>query len=178
MVMNPMNTTRRMTLILTGAALAALLVGSLVEMPRLLIYNPSTSAPRGWYWVGSSTHLQLHQFVVAQLPDKTAMLADQRQYLPKGVPILKEIGALGGQRVCMSKGDDGGRLVIDGHAVARTLVRDRAGRALTAWPGCRVLAGDELFLLSRHSNASFDSRYFGPIRRSAVIGRAIPLWTW
>ncbi|MBI3531959.1 MAG: S26 family signal peptidase, partial [Burkholderiales bacterium] len=36
----------------------------------------------------------------------------------------------------------------------------------------------ELFLLSATNPASFDSRYFGPIAASAVIGSAQPLWTW
>ena len=36
----------------------------------------------------------------------------------------------------------------------------------------------ELFLLSATNPASFDSRYFGPVAVSAVIGSAQPLWTW
>lgn len=40
------------------------------------------------------------------------------------------------------------------------------------------LRANELFLLSETSDASFDSRYFGPITVDRVIGRARPLWTW
>lgn len=176
--MTPMIRTRRSVLLVAGAVLAGVSLASLIEMPRLLIYNPSASAPRGWYWVGSSASLRLHEFVVARLPHDAALLADQRQYLPRSLPILKEVGALGGQSVCATNDIHGSRLNIDGRLVARMLEQDRIGRPLAAWAGCRVLAGDEVFLLSRHSNASFDSRYFGPIKRAAVIGRAIPLWTW
>ncbi|MGC5204350.1 S26 family signal peptidase, partial [Klebsiella pneumoniae] len=37
---------------------------------------------------------------------------------------------------------------------------------------------DEFLLLNPTNHASYDSRYFGPISRPAVIGKAIPLWTW
>jgi type IV secretory pathway protease TraF len=49
------------------------------------------------------------------------------------------------------------------------------GRPLSSWGQCRRLADDELFLLSVTNPASFDSRYFGPINASAVIGLARPL---
>jgi type IV secretory pathway protease TraF len=61
-------------------------------------------------------------------------------------------------------------------ATART--RDSAHRPLQAWPQCRRLSDGELFLLSDTNPASFDSRYFGPIAASAVLGTARPLWTW
>jgi len=49
---------------------------------------------------------------------------------------------------------------------------------LPQWSACRTLKTQELFLLSSYSPFSFDSRYFGPVKRAAVIGQAIPLWTW
>jgi len=70
-----------------------------------------------------------------------------------------------------------GIVSIDSIRVAVTLFLDGAGRRLTAWPQCRRLQTDELFLLSTTNPASFDSRYFGPVNASAVIGQARPLWT-
>jgi type IV secretory pathway protease TraF len=90
------------------------------------------------------------------------------------VPILKEIGALDGQFVCVC--DD--LISIDNVFVARTRARDGAGRELVTWDACRALSAEEVFLLGRRSNSSFDSRYFGPITRDAIIGVAMPLWTW
>jgi hypothetical protein len=55
---------------------------------------------------------------------------------------------------------------------------DGRGRPLSAWQQCRRLHDGELFLLSATNPASFDSRYFGPVAVSAVIGSAQPLWTW
>ena len=45
------------------------------------------------------------------------------------------------------------------------------------WAQCRQLVVDELFLLNVTNPASFDSRYFGPIDASFVVGRAVALWT-
>jgi type IV secretory pathway protease TraF len=33
-------------------------------------------------------------------------------------------------------------------------------------------------LIAPGSAASFDSRYFGPVTRAQVIGRALPVWNW
>ena len=47
---------------------------------------------------------------------------------------------------------------------------------LLSWQQCRLLNSGELFLLSVTNPASFDSRYFGPVSASAVIGIAHPVW--
>jgi type IV secretory pathway protease TraF len=54
---------------------------------------------------------------------------------------------------------------------------DAKERPLSAWGRWRHLISDELFLLNPHNQASFDSRYFGPLDASFVRGRAIPFAT-
>ncbi len=103
-----------------------------------------------------------------------AVFAGQRGYLPSGVPILKRIGAIAPQSVCVREQV----VLIDGAVAAIARAHDGARRPLPAWQHCRPLAGGELFLLSDTNPASFDSRYFGPIAASAVLGIARPLWTW
>ncbi|MCY1374222.1 conjugative transfer signal peptidase TraF [compost metagenome] len=109
--------------------------------------------------------------VLVHLPPAAMAFATQRGYLPTNVPLLKTVAAVPPQNVCV-RGD---QLLVDGRIVARRLHRDRQGRPLPAWQACRRLVGDELFLLSTNPE-SFDSRYFGPVPASAVIGRAQPLW--
>jgi conjugative transfer signal peptidase TraF len=100
-------------------------------------------------------------------------LAARRGYLPWRIPLLKRIGAIAPQAVCIR-----GRVVrIDGVRVAVTLPVDRSGRRLMAWRQCRRLRAGELFLLSTTNPASFDSRYFGPVLISDVIGQAKPIYT-
>ena len=109
------------------------------------------------------------------LPESEKRLAAKRNYLPVTVPLLKRIGAVSDQFVC-ARGRD---LWIDGQLAASALTHDGRGRVLDIWKGCRVLNTDEILLVSRDNSASFDSRYFGPIRRSTkVIGKASPLWVW
>ncbi|MBN8761718.1 MAG: S26 family signal peptidase [Thiobacillus sp. 65-69] len=139
-----------------------------------LVYNPSDSVPRGWYRIGRPDSLHVDSIVLARLPADAAALAAQRGYLPEHIPLLKRIGAMSPQQVCIEK-----RIVrIDGVAVAGVHRVDGRGRPLSAWQQCRRLHDGELFLLSATNPASFDSRYFGPVAASAVIGSAQPLWTW
>ena len=160
--------------LVTELGTAALVWPSVYAPVARIVYNASDSVPRGWYRVRPAKSLRVGDIVLARLPTEAAALAAQRGYLPKRIPLLKPIGAMSPQRVCMQ----GGIVHIDGEAPITALTVDRLGRRLPAWRQCRALHGDELFLLSTTNPASFDSRYFGPVTTSAVIGTARPLWTW
>lgn len=164
---------------LAALAWASFLPDHMRPLPRL-IYNPSNSVAVGWYRVDSLDHrtdalphpLSVGSIVLVKLPADAAALAAQRGYLPAHVPLLKRVGAVAPQRVCIV-----GRSVrIDGMPVAAVLPADRMGRPLPSWQQCRQLHPGELFMLSTTNPASFDSRYFGPIVASTVIGVAHPVW--
>lgn len=169
-----MNRAQRRWVLLTAFAALTVSISGTVTMPYRLLYNPSESAPRGWYAVVPACRIQTDDFVVLFLSGAAEKLVTDRQYLPRTVPLLKRVAALGGQHVC----ERAGSVTINGSFAAQAQRTDGAGRPLDAWSGCRTLRADELFLLSRNKDASFDSRYFGPVLRSTVRGRAIPLWTW
>lgn len=153
--------------------LAALLMPLAMPHRVHLVYNPSDSVPRGWYRIVPADSLQVGSIVLARLPAPAVALAAQRDYLPVDVPLLKRIGAVAPQRVCV----EGVSVRIDDVAAAAVMRADGRGRPLSTWLQCRQLAHGELFLLSSTNPASFDSRYFGPIRASDVIGSAQPIWT-
>lgn len=158
-------------------AVAAVVVPSLAQIPARIVYNASASVAPGWYRiepVRGPDSLHVGRIVLARLPAGVAAFAAQRGYLPEGVPILKRIGAVAPQSVCVRDGV----VRIGGALVATVLMEDGAHRSLQASAHCRPLVEGELFLLSDTHAASFDSRYFGPIAASAVLGVARPLWTW
>lgn len=157
-----------------GISIAAVCVPVTVQFPPRLVYNPTDSVARGWYRVVPREALHVGSVVMVQLPDDVAAFAAQRSYLPAGVPLLKRIGAVAPQVVCVRRGV----VRIDGVAVGAVLALDGMHRPMHSWVECRALAGGELFLLSNAHAASFDSRYFGPVGASNVIGNAQPLWTW
>ncbi len=169
---------------LSTCGLAALAWASFVQPLPRIIYNPSDSVAVGWYRVDpldrrTSSPLRplppsLHVggIVLVPLPAEAAALAARRGYLPTRIPLLKRVGAVAPQEVCIAKGS----VRIDGVPSAAVLPADRLGRPLPSWPQCRRLRPDELFLLSVTNPASFDSRYFGPVSASAVIGVARPVW--
>ncbi|MFT3719269.1 S26 family signal peptidase [Pseudorhodoferax sp.] len=165
---------------LAACGLAALAWASFVHPLPRLIYNPSDSVAVGWYRVGPlhprpgspPRPLSVDSIVLASLPPNAAALAAQRRYLPARVPLLKRVGAIAPQHVCVVDA----LVWIDGVPVAAVRPADRLGRPLPSWPQCRRLRAGELFLLSTTNPASFDSRYFGPVSVSAVIGVAHPVW--
>ena len=165
---------------LSACGLAALAWASFVHPLPRLTYNPSDSVAVGWYRVDPLDHrtdslprpLSVGSIVLAQLPADAAALAAQRGYLPARVPLLKRVGAVAPQQVCIVDRS----VRIDGVPVATVLPADRRGRPLPSWPQCRQLRSGELFLLSTTNPASFDSRYFGPIVASTVMGVAHPVW--
>lgn len=161
-------------LALASAALLLTLFAAYTPWSAWLLYNPSASAPRGWYLRRPVQEPRPGALVLAHLPPAIASFAERRGYLPSSVPLLKRVGAIAPQHVCMR----GGAVRIDARIVGHARTRDGAGRPLAAWPGCRKLRPGEVFLLAAGSAPSFDGRYFGPVPRSAVFGEAVPLWTW
>ncbi|MHA6878944.1 S26 family signal peptidase [Ralstonia pseudosolanacearum] len=165
---------------LSACGLAALAWASFVHPLPRLTYNPSDSVAVGWYRVdlldprtgALPRPLSVGSIVLTRLPAGAAALAAQRGYLPTRVPLLKRVGAMAPQEVCIA----GGSVRIDGVPSAAVLPADRWGRPLPSWQQCRQLQPGELFLLSVTNPASFDSRYFGPVSAAAVIGVAHPVW--
>ena len=165
---------------LAAIGFAALAWASFVSSLPRLTYNPSDSVAVGWYRVDPLSNgtgslprpLSVGSIVLTTLPPDAAALAAQRGYLPARVPLLKRVGAVAPQEVCIA----GGIVRIDGVPSAAVLPADRWGRPLPSRQQCRRLEPGELFLLSVTNPASFDSRYFGPVSTSAVIGVAHPVW--
>lgn len=138
----------------------------------LLVWNTTASAPVGLYLSLPERRPAVGDWVFVRPPDGLAGALAAGGYLPAGALLLKRIAAVAPSVVCRL----GLQVVIGGKAAALALARDRLGRPLPAWRGCRCLAPSEIFLLNPEPH-SLDSRYFGPLPARLIVGRATPIWT-
>jgi conjugative transfer signal peptidase TraF len=152
----------------------ALLTPVIAARPTpLYVWNASASAPLGLYRLQPVDSRSVTELVAVLPPEPLATFLAEGGYLPRGVPMLKRVLALPGQTVCRN----GPTIAVDGIKLGEARDRDRRGRPLPIWQGCRVVAQDDVFLMNWQSTDSLDGRYFGPLPASAVIGRAVPVWT-
>jgi conjugative transfer signal peptidase TraF len=145
-----------------------------IAVSPVFIWNASASVPIGLYRVLPEDHLGVTDLVVVMPPEPIAKFLAERNYLPRRVPLLKLVLALPGQTVCRIRL----AVIIDGIEMAMARERDRRGRPLPDWQGCRMIAEDEVFLMNWQSEDSLDGRYFGPLPAASIIGRAVPLYTF
>ncbi|EGL62801.1 hypothetical protein AGRO_4503 [Agrobacterium sp. ATCC 31749] len=114
-------------------------------------------------------------------PPATALFEEARRrgYLRGGLcpsgfaPLIKSVAALPGQRVDITD-----HVLIDGRQVPASSVwrTDGEGRAIKPDPGGFV-PPHHLFLHSPFAS-SYDSRYFGPVPISGLLGLARPVLTF
>jgi len=143
--------------------------------------NMTPSYPRGLWRIEALDRPAVIGDRVFICPPDTAVFerAFQRGYIRRGLcagglgPLIKTVAAVGGQRIAI-----GSRVSIDGYVLPDSDVRraDAAGRPLSLFAGGVVPAG-ALFLHSDFAG-SYDSRYFGPIPASGVLGLARPILTF
>jgi len=167
----------------------AVIVVPIVALPILMLaafsgsgfrFNLTPSYPIGlWRIEALDRPLTVGDLVFICPPETAAfMLGLERGYVRRGLcpgwlsPLIKTVVALPGQHVEI---DD--VVMIDGRELPHSDVRavDVEGRALPSYPGGLVPAC-HLFL---HSSfvGSYDSRYFGSIPASGILGLARPVLT-
>lgn len=132
------------------------LIGEPACMPSLLYlwHKPDRATPRKG------------DYVVARMPD-TGMAIGAR----KGDRIVKRVAATEGDRVRVQ----GTELWInEEHADRLWLAKSIPGKAPGDFDRDSVMVEHEIFLMGT-TKESFDSRYWGTLRREEIIGYAIPL---
>ncbi|MDR6101825.1 conjugative transfer signal peptidase TraF [Agrobacterium larrymoorei] len=171
---------RRLLLFLTGAAvtMSALAVSGFIGGYRL---NLTPSEPLGLWRIEELQRPVAIGDLVFLCPPMTAVFAEARQrgYLRRGLctggvaPLIKTVAALPGQRVEITD-----HVLIDGAPVRASSVsrEDGEGRVLLPDPG-GVVPPHHLFLHSPFAS-SYDSRYFGPVPDSGLLGLARPILTF
>lgn len=158
---------------MTYFAAMGVAVVAFIPTPTKLIWNVTASAPLGFYTVEPADRIEVPELVAVMPPRSLADFMVERGYVGRGVLLLKRVLGVAGQRICRSRSS----ITVDGIEMGEALERDRIGRELPVWQGCRVIRDGEIFLMNSDVLDSLDGRYFGAIPASSVIGRAVPLWT-
>ena len=166
-----MNSRAATLLTMVGATVA--LLSTVWAMPTHYVWNASPSVPIGLYLIQPTGRLFVTELVAVVPPEPLATFLADGLYLPRGVLMLKRVLALPGQTVCR----DRLTVTVENFEMGKARERDSRGQPLPIWQGCRVIAGDEVFLMNWQSADSLDGRYFGVLPTTAIIGRAEPLWT-
>lgn len=141
------------------------------QAPALALVNESPSLPKGLYLRRPGAEVERGATVAFPQPGAArAYLATLG--MPGEVTLIKRVAATGGDWVCV-RGEQlwtpaGMRVVHN---------RDRRGARLPRWSECRQLTRDEVFLLG-DTAGSFDSRYFGPVSRTVLLGVYQEVLTW
>jgi len=137
---------------------------------KLLIYNYTDSLPHGIYLLHWGD-FKKGDLVVFVPPERAATMIRERHYLRERDYLMKYL--VGEKGDCIQTSN--GQFVVAGENYGEILLHDKEGRALPHYPfSGRVEEG--YIVAVKGKKRSFDSRYFGPIQRSAILGRATPLW--
>ena len=96
------------------------------------------------------------------------------QIVRPSVPIIKTVWAVEGEQICRQNQ----QVTASDRPPLVALSHDSLGRSLPSKDGCNVLAKGEVFLVSTDVQTSFDSRYFGPVAVSDLLGPVRYLGRW
>lgn len=138
-----------------------------------LSYQVSSSMPKGWYLSRPIDHLQRGDWVFLSPPSFARVYLLKHHWLPDSGILLKSIQALPGDWVCQQHA----RLMINEHVAAILVERDIDQHKIEKRTFCQYLTEDEYLVLGISDRRSYDSRYFGPVHRSQILAKAIPLLT-
>jgi conjugative transfer signal peptidase TraF len=162
--------------------LIALAAGSTAYALGLRL-NVSRSVPLGLYRLSRAEPRRGDY--VALCPPRSSLFkqARERGYLTSGFcpgdfgPLIKIFAAGEGDRVVVDR--DGVRINDQLWPQSTPLSADSSGWILPQLTGLdRELGKDAVVVMSERCELGFDSRYFGALPRSVLLGAVVPLLTW
>lgn len=140
-----------------------------------LIFNYTHSEPYGVYKLERVNYQPRRGAMVAfPVPEQFRELVTERGWVNPGHPLMKGIGALEGDEVCVTDTE----LRINGKIIGPVFMVDSQGRAMPSVRGCMTIKAGEFFPLSTFTEKSFDGRYIGPQPLAVILGELEPVWTF
>lgn len=171
---------RRLLLFLAGAGGAIGALAAVAYMGGFRL-NMTPSEPLGiWRIVALQRPVETGDLVFI-CPPVTASFEEARRrgYVRRGLcpsgfaPLIKTVAALPGQHV-----EIGANVTVDGKPLASSIVRASDGEGRPIMPfKTGIVPPRNLFLHSSFAS-SYDSRYFGPVPDTGLLGLARPVLTF
>ncbi len=126
--------TRRGWLAVAAVGMLTIGVSATIDPPPQMMWNATASAPTGLYLLRSGDRLRRGDLVAVTPSKALARWMAMRGYVPRGVPLLKHIAALPGQRICRG----GATISVDARTIGVARLRDSRGRSFLngAVAGC------------------------------------------
>lgn len=123
----------------------------------------------------SADNLSVHDYVAVDATRVFSPMIEvgiERHFIHPRIYLGKQIGAVSGDVVEIISHD----LFINGQKTdIYVSFQDGQGRPLSSAPSPVTLDADSFWLISA-PHGGFDSRYFGPVKRSAIMYRVFPLF--
>ena len=144
--------------------------------------NTSRSIPVGLYWLTERPIAKGEYVLLCPPPGNVFDEAKQRGYFGAGFCpgdyeyLMKKVLAAKKDKVSIS--DDGVRVNGELLPFSTPLIVDKQGRPLPVLRGDYELGASDLLLMTDVSPLSFDSRYFGLVKRAQIRGVIRHVFTW
>lgn len=132
--------------------------------------NISSSVPKGLYKLKKINELEKGKIVYLEIPDNAKSIIWEREYLPKHINhLVKYIKGVPGDFIQVREN----KLFINNEYIGSIKKSDKQGNKLeSVLPKNYTLKEDEYILLGIDDN-SYDSRYFGIIKREKILKEAL-----
>jgi conjugative transfer signal peptidase TraF len=130
------------------------------------------SQPYGIYRrIPLNGQLKHGELVLFKVPDQASPYVYGRGWLPKGWLLLKNVGALPGDRFTISNHC----LMINNKYIGPVFKQDSKSKPMPRLRGCYQVPKGYFLPISTHIKKSFDGRYFGAISTKLIVGKAKPV---
>jgi conjugative transfer signal peptidase TraF len=150
-------------------------VSNFIDAKKFFYINSTASEPIGIYWVVPPATIQKGDYVIFSIPREAEQYVYGRSWAPIGMPLLKNVGAIEGDRYTLTED----AFSINGQRIGPIAVEDSEGLPLPhLGKGEHVVAGGKFLATSSYNDRSFDSRYMGEIPIENIKAKVVPVWTW
>ena len=136
-----------------------------------IVHQETNSMEKGWYLTLPLNKIKRGEIVIFQPRNTIYNYMIRHGWLRARMSMMKHVLAMPGDKVCTLNH----QLRINGHWIGKIYIYYTKHFLLPQWHFCGRLLADEYLLVSTFSKHSFDSRYFGPIRRKQIYSKGIKL---